>query len=220
VIEEILPERVVTVEAFEDPREVALFPEEKAVVVRAVEKRRREFATARDCAHRALEQLGRQTQAIPVGHRGEPDWPTGIVGSITHCAGYRACAVAEASAVLTVGIDAEPHEPLPDGVLARVAFNEEFSRLHELRRSAPEVRWDRLLFSAKESVYKAWYPLAQRWLGFEHAAVELDLDGGFVARLLVPGPFVASGELKTLSGSWLMRGGLLLTAVALASGST
>ncbi|HEY3692789.1 MAG TPA: hypothetical protein VGL46_21300 [Pseudonocardiaceae bacterium] len=47
------------------------------------------------------------------GERRKPVWPPGVVGSLTHCTGYRAAAVAHRRGVLTVGIDAEPHEPLP-----------------------------------------------------------------------------------------------------------
>jgi 4'-phosphopantetheinyl transferase EntD len=216
MIEEILPKRIAAVEAFTDSPKVALFPAEEAVVRTALERRRREFATGRDCAHRALEQIGRQPQAIPTGPRGQPQWPPGIVGSITHCTGYRACAVAEASDVAAIGIDAEPHEPVSDNLLAYIAFGEEIVRLRELRHSAPDIQWDRLLFSAKESVYKVWFPLSRCWLGFEDARVEIDPDEGtFLARLLVPGPSFAGGELTTLSGSWLVRDGLVLTAIAL-----
>lgn len=88
---------------------------------------------------------------------------------MTHCAGYRAAAAARARDVVTIGIDAEPHAVLPDGVLDVVALPEERAWIYELARSAEEVHRDRLLFSAKESVYKAWFPLTGRWLGFEDA---------------------------------------------------
>jgi 4'-phosphopantetheinyl transferase EntD len=77
------------------------------------------------------------------------------------------------------------------------------------------VPWDRLLFCAKEAVYKAWFPLAGRWLGFEEAAITFAPDAGtFSARLLVPGPAVGGGPLDGFSGRWLARGGLLLAAIA------
>jgi 4'-phosphopantetheinyl transferase-like protein len=58
VIEKILPDAVASCEAFDDPPDAALFPEEEAVISRAVEKRRREFRTVRHCARRALTELG------------------------------------------------------------------------------------------------------------------------------------------------------------------
>jgi 4'-phosphopantetheinyl transferase EntD len=238
VIEEILPAEVVAVDTREESLEVELFPEELAVLGRAVEKRRREFTTARACARQALARLGMAPCAIASGERGQPLWPEGLVGSITHCAGYRACALARAAVVVGVGIDAEPHAPLPEGVLGQVARAEERPRLAELARTEPAVHWDRLLFCAKEAVYKVWFPLASCWLGFEDAALTFDPVGRiFQARLLKPwprtdaggeetssmavgpgggGPGPGGGELpQILTGRWLVRDGLVLSAITL-----
>jgi 4'-phosphopantetheinyl transferase EntD len=215
VIEEILPPGVIAVEAREDESEASLFPEEELIVGAAVIKRRREFTTARLCAHAALEQLGFPAAPILTGERGEPLWPTGAVGSITHCDGYRACAAGRRGEIVTIGIDAEPNAALPQGLLGDIACPHERPGLLRLRSEFPRVHWDRLLFSAKESVYKAWFPLAGRWLGFEDAEVEIDAQAGtFEARLLVPGPALASGPLRGFSGRWMARDGRLLTAIA------
>jgi 4'-phosphopantetheinyl transferase EntD len=216
MIGRILPDDVVAVAAHEDVGGVELFPAETAALGNAVEKRRREFATVRACARTAYQRLG--VPAVPVvpGERGEPSWADGVVGSITHCDGYRACALARASSFASIGIDAEPNAPLPAGVLGDVARPEERPALAELARLAPHVHWDRLLFSAKEAVYKAWFPLARRWLGFEDAVVTIDrAAGSFHARLLVPGPPVGGRPLSTLSGRWLAADGLVLSAIAL-----
>jgi 4'-phosphopantetheinyl transferase EntD len=217
VIEELLPPPVAAVEAFEDLPGAELFPEEQAVIGRAVEKRRREFTTARACARAALARLGQPPVAILPGERGAPGWPPGIVGSITHCAGYRAAAVAPAAAVLAIGLDAEPDGPLPDGVLGAVSLPAERDRLADLARSAPGPNWDRMLFCAKETVYKAWFPLTGRWLGFEEADITLDPAAGtFTARLLVAGPEVDGRELTAFEGRWLARRGLIVTAICVA----
>ena len=94
MIEAILPAEAAAEEAFSDPPGVALFPEEEAVIAKAVDKRRREFTTARACARAALARLGLPPVPIVPGLRGAPQRPDGVVGSMTHCAGYRACAVA------------------------------------------------------------------------------------------------------------------------------
>ena len=155
--------------------------------------------------------------AIASGRRGEPLWPPGIVGSITHCAGYRGCALATTSTLTSIGIDAEPHAALPEGLVASVATAAERRQLRDLGRQAPEIHWDRLLFSAKECVYKAWFPLTHRRLDFADVEVRVDCDdGGFSARLLVPGPMLAGGEVTTLSGRWLVCNGLVATAIAVA----
>jgi 4'-phosphopantetheinyl transferase EntD len=216
VIEEILPAAAVSVESRGDIEDVVLFPAELAAVGRAVAKRRREFATVRACAREAFARIGIEPAPVPHGTRGEPLWPEGIVGSITHCDGYRAVAIAPASALATIGIDAEPHEPLPDGVLDVIAGEQERAWLARLDRSHPQVCWGRLLFSAKESIYKAWFPLAHSWLGFEDAHVELDLDTAtFHATLLVSIPDHVDASLETLNGRWLIRDGLVLSAIAL-----
>jgi 4'-phosphopantetheinyl transferase EntD len=217
VIEEILLPAVAAAEEFGDPPDAVLFPAEEAVIGRAVEKRRREFTTARACARAALARLGHPPVAILPGERGSPGWPPGIVGSITHCAGYRAAAVGRASEVLAIGLDAEPDQPLPDGVLDVISLAAERASLADLVASAPGPNWDRMLFCAKESVYKAWFPLTGRWLGFEQARITLDPAAGiFTARLLVPGPEVDGRELTAFEGRWLARDGLILTAISVA----
>jgi 4'-phosphopantetheinyl transferase EntD len=215
VIEEILPPALAAVDTREELVDVELFPEELAALGKAVEKRRREFVTARACARQALERLGVAPCAIANGERGQPLWPQGVVGSITHCAGYRACAVAREEQVLGVGIDAEPHAPLPEGVLGQIARAEERPRLARLAGAEPAVHWDRLLFCAKEAVYKVWFPLAECWLGFEDATLTIDPVGrAFQARLLKPRP-TAAALPEVLEGRWLVREGLVLTAIAL-----
>jgi 4'-phosphopantetheinyl transferase EntD len=216
LIEQILPVGVSSADAFEDPPDAMLFPEEAAIVAKAVAKRRREFTTARSCARRALAALGVPPGPILSGERGAPQWPPGTVGSITHCAGYRAAAVARSRDMTAIGLDAEPHGALPAGVLDVVAAACERARLLDLAAAAPGVCWDRVLFSAKESVYKAWFPLARRMLGFHEADVTIHAgDGTFDARLLVPAPLVGSFPLTGFTGRWLVRDGLVLTAIAM-----
>ncbi len=102
---------------------------------------------------------------------------------------------------------------LPDGVLDFISLPAERDRLAALARQAPGRHWDRTLFCAKESVYKAWFPLARTWLGFEQADIEISPAGTFTARLLVPGPEVDGRPLAGFTGRWLARDGLILTAI-------
>jgi len=218
VIDAILPSTVVAVETRCFDSHSLLFPAEQASVTQAVEKRRREFATGRACAHGVLEQLGLLPTAVTSGARGEPQWPPGVVGSITHTGGYCASAAALATEMVTIGIDAEPNASLPPGVpVSSIARAEELAWLYRAGREARGVHLDRLLFSAKESVFKAWFPLTKQELDFEDAAVAFDVrTGTFFARLLVTGPLVSGRPLKGFSGRWMVRDGLLLTAIAIA----
>jgi enterobactin synthetase component D / holo-[acyl-carrier protein] synthase len=214
MIEEILPPEVASAEAFADASSAVLFPEEEAAIARAVAKRRGEFTTGRACARAALAKLGLPPAPIPPGPRRAPQWPPGVAGSITHCAGYRAAAVGLVRDVASVGVDAEPNDALPDGVLDHISLAQERDRLPRLAAAAPGVCFDRLLFCAKESVYKAWFPLTGRWLGFEQAEITVEPEAGrFAAELLEPGPVVGGRALTGFTGRWLVRDGLLLTAI-------
>ncbi|MGN9913459.1 4'-phosphopantetheinyl transferase family protein [Phytohabitans sp. LJ34] len=216
MIKRILPPYLTYAESFDDANDESLFPEEAKVVEHAVEKRRREFTTGRICARRALRQLGRPAVPLLPGAHGEPRWPAGIVGSITHCSGYRGAVVGEASQATSIGIDAEPNEPLPGTLLATISHAEERSDVDLLTRRYSGVCWDRLLFSAKEAVYKSWFTLTGAWLDFDATLVRLhprEWTGTFVANLLVPGPEVAGEKIDTFSGRWLLSRDVLLTAI-------
>lgn len=209
-----MPAAVAAVDTFED-HEVELFPEEEELVAKSVDKRRKEFTTGRYCARVALGRLGLPPSPVLPGPRREPTWPAGVVGSITHCKGYRAAVVGRTADVWTLGIDAEPNEPTPEGVLGAVSLPPEREMIAELARGADKVAWDRLLFSAKETVYKAWFPLARTWLGFEDAEVAINPDDGtFTARILIEPPVVDGVPLDGFTGRWLAREGFVVTAIA------
>src|SRR5918999_3630084 len=197
-------------ETFSDVSESTMFAEEAAAVAGAEAERRREFGTVRWCARKALRQLGVPAAPIlPDGNRA-PRWPIGVVGSMTHCAGYRAAVVAGSGELRGVGIDAEPHAALPADVLDFVLRDEERTRLLTLAGADPGWHWDRVVFCAKEAVYKAWFPLTGRWLDFEDVSITVHPDGTFEARLLGAGP-------RDLEGRWKVDRGLILAAISLQS---
>jgi enterobactin synthetase component D / holo-[acyl-carrier protein] synthase len=219
VLDEVLPACAVAAEAWQDLPTTPLFAGERRLIARAVEKRRREFATARACAHRALRQLGVGAQPIGMGAHGEPLWPRGVVGSLTHCNGYRAAAVARSDRLRGLGIDAEPHLPLPSGLLDAIAGPGEIRALGELAHAMPEVHWDRLAFSAKESLYKAWFPLTRQRPQFHDAHLVFDpRNRTFSARLTVrrSTPEGPEEQETAIAGRWLTNDRHILTAVALA----
>ncbi|NEA42195.1 4'-phosphopantetheinyl transferase superfamily protein [Streptomyces sp. SID11385] len=205
MIAAVLPEGISTAYHHGTDPHVTLFPEEEPFVARAVAKRRAEFTTVRGCARRALAALGRPPVPLLPGERGAPGWPAGIVGSMTHCPGYHAAAVAPAEDWRSLGIDAEEDAPLPPGILDMIALPADRAALAALPPDGPA--WDRILFSAKESVYKAWFPLARRFLDFTEAELALSPDGTFTARVLVAGP------VRELTGRWAAGDGLVVTAV-------
>src|SRR5918996_4304293 len=192
-------------ETFSDVPESTMFSDEAAAVAGAGAERRREFGTVRWCARKALRQLGVSAVPILPNEDRAPRWPVGVVGSMTHCAGYRAAVVARSGELCGVGIDAEPHAALPTDVLDFALRAEERARLVALADSGPALHWDRLVFCAKEAVYKAWFPLTGRWLDFEDVSITPRLDGTFGARL----------RDADLSGGWKVDHGLILTATSL-----
>lgn len=208
---------LVYAELYDDPADLTPLPEEEALIARSVPKRRNEFVTVRHCARVAMEQLGVPPSPILKGDKGEPRWPHGVVGSLTHCDGYRGAVVGRSESARSVGIDAEPHGVLPDRVLEAISLPVE---RREIAALPADLHWDRILFCAKEATYKAWFPLTQRWLGFDDAHISFAVDssgtaGEFVSRILID-PAARSGPpLTELAGRWSVAGGLALTAIVL-----
>ncbi|GAA1933081.1 4'-phosphopantetheinyl transferase family protein [Streptantibioticus ferralitis] len=219
MISGLLPATVACAEAFEDDGEDDLFPQERELIGNSVERRRREFTTVRACARRALADLGLPPAPVLPGVRNVPQWPAGIVGSMTHCDGYRAAALARAADLVTVGIDAEPDLPLRQGMVESIALPSELSWV---RAAVPgSVHRDRLLFSAKECVYKAWYPMMRTELDFDDAEIAFtetaDGSGTFDARVLRPARNAPGQWVDAFAGRWTARRGLLVTTISLAA---
>jgi 4'-phosphopantetheinyl transferase EntD len=211
----IVPPGIATAEIFGDTQVPSLFPVEAAIVAKAVDKRRHEFNAGRAVARQALGKLGQSAVPIVSGRHREPIWPIGFVGSITHCDGYCAAAVAKSDRFVSIGIDAERHEPLPDSVVSLIASKDELGWIN--RQTNEDVYWDRLLFSAKESVYKTWFPLTRRWLDFADAHVEFDKRGKTFFAALLEGRLNDAGlSVKGFEGRYLVQTDLVLTAVTVA----
>ncbi|MCV7194862.1 4'-phosphopantetheinyl transferase PptT [Mycolicibacterium brumae] len=220
LISAVAPAPVVGAELYSDPPDLAPLAEEAPLIAKSVDKRRNEFITVRHCARTALAGLGVDPVPILKGDKGEPLWPDGVVGSITHTEGYRGAAVARAAEVRSIGIDAEPHDVLPKGVLDAISLPNERTEISAL---PAELHWDRILFCAKEATYKAWYPLTHRWLGFEDAHITFELtelrgeaaSGVFTSRILIDPAAEHGPPLTTLRGHWTVGSGLALTAIVL-----
>lgn len=186
--------------------------EEEVYVARAIASRREEFLGARAHARRAMGRLGVVPSPVLRGASREPIWPLGLVGSITHAGGLVAAAVARGTDVAALGIDLEPAHPISAAVARLVAMPDERAGLAQL---PPGLPWDTVVFSAKESVYKAWFPLARRWLEFADVHVALAPGGTFRARLLRD-PLPVEGELVDhVDGRFVVAHGVVHTAVAL-----
>ncbi|CAI2936464.1 4'-phosphopantetheinyl transferase family protein [Aminobacter niigataensis] len=199
-----------------DPRSLAavMYPIEQSYVSRATESRRREFAAGRSLARQAMASLGVPQAAIPAASDRAPVWPAGIVGSISHCSGWCVAAVArESQDCSALGIDVEPATPLETDLLDTICDDDE---LRWLARQAEPGRGllAKAIFSAKESVYKAQYPLSRQIIDFHAVSVALDMvSGSFLARIRVDAePFLSGYQA---SGRIAITSEFIATGVAL-----
>ncbi|MET9593811.1 4'-phosphopantetheinyl transferase superfamily protein [Streptomyces sp. NPDC006516] len=228
MIERLVPEYVASADTYDvDAPAGSLYPEEELLIATSVDRRRHEFAAVRACARRAMATLGLPPAPVLRGLRGMPLWPAGTVGSMTHCDGYRAAVLARDSEVRAIGIDAEPNAPLPPDVWEVISLPSERKRI-PTGPANRAVHWGRLLFSAKESVFKTWYPLTRTELDFSeaditfhgqpgtlHAHPDTATEGTFTAELLRTAP----GMPTSYTGKWLVDGGFAVTAIVLPADS-
>lgn len=212
-----LPESISFYDTISDVSPDTLFPEELDIVKTAVHERIAEFATARHCARRALKRLGHTPTQILTGTSREPLWPEGVVGSLTHCSGYRAAAVGNSRQLLAIGIDAEQNAPLPTEVVPLVTSETERLHLTDLSQSSEYVFWDRLLFSAKESIFKAWFPIERSWLEFTDYEIQINTSNGSFVGSLRNGlkNNLYESRFRDLKGQWVLSGDKILTGVHL-----
>ena len=105
--------------------------------------------------------------AIGRGPAGDPLWPAGFAGSLAHDDEMAVAAIARKADIPSLGIDVEPAEPLPDEIAALAVMPGDVLAGVDPRLAT------RLLFSAKEAVYKAAYPLDRVVLGYEHIGIDL-----------------------------------------------
>jgi 4'-phosphopantetheinyl transferase EntD len=214
MIEALIPEGA-SAEMHADAPEPTMFASEAACVAGAVAWRRREFATVRCCARDALRRIGMIGVPILPDSDRVPRWPAGVIGSMTHCEGYRAAAVARSDELGGIGIDAEPHAPVPAEALELLLRDEERAALRTLADAEPTLHWGRIAFCAKEAVFKAWFPLTRRWLDFEDVSTTVDPDGTFTARLLGRRVRVGDRELEAFTGRWVIDHGLVVAATSI-----
>ena len=147
--------------------ERGLMPEEARSITSPLLRARRASGAARALGRELLERLGHAPCAIPRGGSGAPQWPTGFVGSFAHDGDIAVAAVALRHAFDTVGVDIEPAEPLPAELRELVVTPSERPHLGD------DPVHGRLLFAAKEAVYKA--VAAREGLLLDYQDIDVDL---------------------------------------------
>ncbi len=187
---------------------------------RAVNKRKAEYVAGRLCAMRALHaQTGRVGVNIAAGTKGEPVWPAGWVGSITHTHGFAAAAVADARFMRSLGLDTEQimTAQVMQNVATRICRPEE---AYDVRLPvSPEV-YTTLVFSAKESLFKCLFPLVGKMFWFEDARIEIaDYQAGAFTAVLMSDLSEEFCCSVRLDGRFYASGGLIHTGISLACGT-
>lgn len=180
-------------------------PEEFKAVAHAIPARQAEFAAGRAAARQALCALGLPPAAIPGAANRAPCWPTGLSGSIAHAAGLAIAALRRGA---PLGIDIEPDAPLAPDLWPLICQPDELAALPFPDRG----HYVRLIFSAKEAVYKAQFPLTGTVIGFDALSVRLT-DTGFSARFCRPVGGFTTGQ--GIPGRIARANGVILTGVAL-----
>jgi 4'-phosphopantetheinyl transferase EntD len=210
VFQRLLGPHIETEEVDPHSFSVGLLKAEEEAVEGAAQTRLEQFTAGRVCSRIALGRLGVAiTTPVLRGEDRAPIWPSGFVGTITHTDTWCAAAVARSEDVRSIGIDLEPATPLKESLWRRVCTSKERDWLHAL----PEPGLTgKILFSAKESVYKCQYPITTKFLGFHAVEVELD-DGSFRAVFQQEAGEFRPGDV--MSGRYLVEEGLVATACEL-----
>ena len=153
-----------------------LLPEEQAIAESfGSKKRRAEFTMGRIYAHGTLSRFGLESEPILRNtETREPTWPDSVWGSITHSAGFAAVAVGLKKEIKGVGIDLESFSRSVNFNIRRlVCVDSELEWLESLPTKQAN-RALRIIFSAKESIFKCLYPSTKTYLTFKDAAVTIN----------------------------------------------
>jgi 4'-phosphopantetheinyl transferase EntD len=152
-----------------------LHPLERPALRRAVDKRVREFVAGRVLARQAARLLGLAELVLPMGRNRAPEWPAGIVGSITHNRHWCAVAMARMDDVAGLGVDLEDHPGVPETLAAEIMTSREIETYNRLGQRDQDLMRS-FVFSAKEAAFKAQYNLTGTPLYFQDVDIEIDMN--------------------------------------------
>jgi len=194
------------------PHDFELLAEERDCAESMPDRRLRDFLNGRACARLALSRLGFADCPVPIGADREPLWPDGVVGSISHCGEKAAAVVARVDDIGGIGLDIELGEDLDEALVPMICRVEE---QRYLASSDARLRAAKLIFSAKESIFKCIWPSVRRFVDFQEVSVQLDLDRNAFAASARSTELPAD-LLERLRGRIGRADGLLVTSVFLA----
>ena len=137
--------------------------------------RKEHYRSGRICAGEVLSKLGTRGQPVLRDPQTrEPLWPEGISGAITHSGNWAAAAAGKTSDVSGIGIDLEDLERQVDSRISRhVCIPEEQKWLQECGEDYLQQNL-KIIFSAKESIFKAFFPYTRTYLHFHDARILME----------------------------------------------
>lgn len=174
-----------------------LLPEEAEGVAKAIPARRLEFAAGRAAARMAMSDAGLAEAAVPTGPDRAPCWPPGMCGSITHTRGLAAALATRCTDWPSVGLDLEEARPMAHDLVDLIVSPGDCPG-----SVLPAPLAATLLFSAKETAFKAQFPVTGLWLDFRDVALTIEA-----------GTFHLTLCGVSLSGSWRLVGQMILTVM-------
>ncbi|MFY8298141.1 4'-phosphopantetheinyl transferase family protein [Pseudoalteromonas sp. SS15] len=138
-------------------------------IKKAVYKRQAEYLAGRLCAAQALKALNFEKPIVHTSDDRVPIWPAGTFGSITHTKGIAAAIAGLQDRATSVGIDVEKlmKDSQETKLQTHILRDDEKTQFHELGKQVTHPL--SVIFSAKESIYKALYPFVKKYFGFDKA---------------------------------------------------
>lgn len=149
-----------------------LISDEKDLISgRESHKWQEEYARGRLAARNALTKLGlKQQTPILKGPNGEPLWPTGYIGSISHSGGIGVACASKLGEYIGLGIDIENIKKKRHiRIFKKIATEKELKWIFEKEEEIQKRGV--LVFSIKESIYKAVFQALKIKLKYMDAEV-------------------------------------------------
>lgn len=148
-------------------------------------RRQAEHLAGRWCAHTALDKLGVPAQHIPIGGGRAPLWPDGAVGAISHSASFAMALVGRSDGYRGIGLDMEAIQSISRADLLREHVLDSTEITGSQHSGLSFAEWFTVAFSAKESLFKALYPIAKHCFYFLDAHIDaLDVVCGYFSMTL------------------------------------
>ena len=212
MIEKLFSNQVVALNATQEMWDGDLYPEEQDCIRKAVPKRRREFIAGRLCAREVLLRLGVINFPLLVGPGRAPLWPKNIVGSISHCSNLCVVAATNDKRIKGLGVDVEVAGPLDISVKELVCTEKEKLWIANM---PPFVGSDlaKIIFSAKESLYKCLFSFTRIPLDFMDFQVVIDTQANEFDVELINEQTAECVKRYNLIGSYFCSDDFIFTGV-------